>query len=125
MPALDPAMTPLRWEVEIERERVTCETHSTYLEVDVQHGLPVALAVDAGVVDDDVDAAEGVQAEVEDVLHAVCRRDVDPPVSHVLLAVFEPQILSCLFPSLGNSDVIGYSHTLGNGQKCHCKQLLL
>ena len=73
---------------------------STHLEINVQHGLPVALAVDAGVVHDDVDAAEGVHAKVEGLLHAVGRRDVDPPIRHVIFAVSSPQILGSFFSYL-------------------------
>ena len=75
-------------------------SQSTHFEVNVQHRLPVALAVDAGVVHDDVDAAEGVHAKVEGLLDVVGRRDVDPAIRDVVFAVSSPQILGSLFPCL-------------------------
>ena len=73
---------------------------ASHLKVYVEHGLPVALSVDAGVVHDDVDAAEGVHAKVKGLLDAVGRRDVDPSIRDVAFAMNLPQFCCSFFSCL-------------------------
>ncbi len=68
--------------------------------VNVEHGLPVVLAVDAGVVDHNVDRAERINAEIEHVLEVVGRRNVDASKGNIVGAELGGELIGRLLAFL-------------------------